>query len=337
MLNWLKTLPARTLALLRAGLEKMKRGSLSLFRPGLERIKRDGPPLFRSGLERVKRDGSPLLHAGLERIKRVDLSLARSWLGRGKRDGLQVGVGLTVVYLLVILLLRGSDVLALVWEGNLNELGDFLAGVFTPLAFLWLVLGYFMQHTELALQREELKHQREELAMQREKLGEQVELLQEQVRAEDERSLPHLKLELGASTDEQQFCRIRNTVGTATDLEVARDCTDQELFRLYVQGKYDPGSPMAKEELARRWNVANKAGSRFILRKKTQLGTHDDDILEFTIPRLPPPEPLYCEVRFNSNHSGRRYYQRWKIEQGVPPTRIQWEELTNGSTPLEEA
>lgn len=32
---------------------------------------------------------------------------------------------------------------------TLNELGDYLAGAFSPLAFLWLVYGYFMQNHEL--------------------------------------------------------------------------------------------------------------------------------------------------------------------------------------------
>jgi hypothetical protein len=45
-----------------------------------------------------------------------------------------------------------------------NEFGDFLAGGAAPLAFFWLVLGYFLQRQELTLQREELKLQREETA-----------------------------------------------------------------------------------------------------------------------------------------------------------------------------
>jgi len=39
----------------------------------------------------------------------------------------------------------------------LNELGDFLAGVFAPLAFLWLFLAVAIQTQELALQRKELR------------------------------------------------------------------------------------------------------------------------------------------------------------------------------------
>jgi hypothetical protein len=44
-----------------------------------------------------------------------------------------------------------------------NELGDFFAGFFAPLAFLWLVLGYMQQGHELKLSTEALKLQAEEL------------------------------------------------------------------------------------------------------------------------------------------------------------------------------
>ncbi|MEB2346057.1 MAG: hypothetical protein OZ948_15115 [Deltaproteobacteria bacterium] len=40
-----------------------------------------------------------------------------------------------------------------------NETGDFLAGWFAPLAFLWLVVGYLQQSSELRLQVEELRLQ----------------------------------------------------------------------------------------------------------------------------------------------------------------------------------
>ncbi|MDR2330320.1 MAG: hypothetical protein LBE58_12015 [Comamonas sp.] len=46
---------------------------------------------------------------------------------------------------------------------RINELGDFLAGVFAPLAFLWLVIGYFQQGEELRLNTENLALQVEEL------------------------------------------------------------------------------------------------------------------------------------------------------------------------------
>lgn len=46
---------------------------------------------------------------------------------------------------------------------ELNAWGDFLAGGFAPLAFFWLVIGYFQQGKELRLSRDALILQAEEL------------------------------------------------------------------------------------------------------------------------------------------------------------------------------
>ena len=40
-----------------------------------------------------------------------------------------------------------------------NEWGDFLAGVFAPLAFLWLVIGYYRQGDEIAKSTQQLERQ----------------------------------------------------------------------------------------------------------------------------------------------------------------------------------
>ncbi len=72
-----------------------------------------------------------------------------------------------------------------------NEFGDFLAGVFAPLAFLWLVLGFFQQGEELQnsaaalwLQGRELQNsveqQRELVNVTREQLKFESEVLQQQ-------------------------------------------------------------------------------------------------------------------------------------------------------------
>jgi hypothetical protein len=48
----------------------------------------------------------------------------------------------------------------------MNEWGDFLAGVFAPLAFFWLVLGYFQQGDELRQNTEALRLQADQLKEQ---------------------------------------------------------------------------------------------------------------------------------------------------------------------------
>ena len=49
-----------------------------------------------------------------------------------------------------------------------NELGDFLAGFFAPLAFLWVAYAVIIQSQELAAQRAELEMTRKELELTRE-------------------------------------------------------------------------------------------------------------------------------------------------------------------------
>ena len=84
-----------------------------------------------------------------------------------RESELQVGNFLSALYLLfissiVFLLIFFSDSDSL----SLNSLGDFLAGVFSPLAFLWLILGYRQQAKELAYQSKELADTKEQFIEQ---------------------------------------------------------------------------------------------------------------------------------------------------------------------------
>ena len=73
-----------------------------------------------------------------------------------------IGMGLSALYLV------GLVIYLVVQEQNpsdlrLNELGDFLAGVASPLAFLWLVLGFFQQSREIRLSGKALHLQAQEM------------------------------------------------------------------------------------------------------------------------------------------------------------------------------
>ena len=46
---------------------------------------------------------------------------------------------------------------------SLNEVGDFLAGIFGPLAIFWLILGFIQQGKELKQNTEALELQAQEL------------------------------------------------------------------------------------------------------------------------------------------------------------------------------
>lgn len=79
-----------------------------------------------------------------------------------KLEDVQVGWYATALYLgglICVMAARHEDLFKL----DLNELGDFLAGAFGPLAFAWLVLGFIQQGRELKLSSEALQIQAEEL------------------------------------------------------------------------------------------------------------------------------------------------------------------------------
>ncbi|MCE5993709.1 hypothetical protein LVV80_17050 [Pseudomonas sp. KCA11] len=74
----------------------------------------------------------------------------------------KVGSAMTYAYLVIIVAMiwgRSGQLLTM----PLNEVGDFLAGAFGPVAFLWLVLGFLQQGDELRQGTEALKLQADEL------------------------------------------------------------------------------------------------------------------------------------------------------------------------------
>ena len=124
-----------------------------------------------------------------------------------------LGLILTLIGICLIIVPRFCDVWALLRTGRLNELGDFLAGVFTPVALGWLVYGYFLQKTELGLQRQELQQTRETL-------GQQVKVLQEQADVERLQFMPSLSFEeVGRSGGRIDF-ELRNFGAPARNLEL---------------------------------------------------------------------------------------------------------------------
>lgn len=69
---------------------------------------------------------------------------------------------------------------------QLNLWGDFLAGLFAPLAFLWLVLGYLQQGDELRQSTKALELQAQELKNSVEQQGRLVAVSQQQLTKEIE-------------------------------------------------------------------------------------------------------------------------------------------------------
>jgi hypothetical protein len=126
---------------------------------------------------------------------------------------------------------------------ELNAWGDFFAGFFAPLAFLWLVLGYMQQGEELRnsrdallLQAKELKNsveqQSELVKVQAELRDQEKERYEVEIRREKEVSLPkiallHVNRAIGGQTV-QQVVRLANFGAIASAVEYkTTGCTSE--------------------------------------------------------------------------------------------------------------
>jgi hypothetical protein len=88
-----------------------------------------------------------------------------------------IGVVATVCWLVFSLYMLSTKM----HPTELNAWGDFFAGFFAPLAFLWLVLGYLQQGEELRHSTEALKLQAEELKNSVEQQSQLVAVSREQM------------------------------------------------------------------------------------------------------------------------------------------------------------
>lgn len=97
-------------------------------------------------------------------------------------------ITLTVICILLLPFLDLPD--------SYNELGDFLAGIFSPVAFFWLVIGYLMQHEELQLNRNSLNQQikefRNSVKISKENLKFQMKIHEEKKSLDRRSNLPIL-------------------------------------------------------------------------------------------------------------------------------------------------
>jgi hypothetical protein len=146
------------------------------------------------------------------------------------------GVAATIIYLLAVCVISANFEKSL-FDLTPNELGDFLAGAFSPLAFLWLVLGFLQQGQELRIQAIELNNSVEQSRQLVEVTKGQLELEREAARrivdADRERRRPQFRLSGGAqsiSSNEVNFrYRIVNVGGECTDVRLYLKIDDQPM------------------------------------------------------------------------------------------------------------
>ena len=72
--------------------------------------------------------------------------------GQSAKPHWQIWLGLSLTFFWLLLLsiyVSGSIGWANIGDAPIDIVGNFLEGAFAPLAFLWLVIGYFLQQKEL--------------------------------------------------------------------------------------------------------------------------------------------------------------------------------------------
>lgn len=108
-----------------------------------------------------------------ERKSKVEKQQAFSVLSGDTADW-RIWFGLTVSSSWLIVLsvyISGSIGWKNIGDAPIETLGNFLEGAFAPLAFLWLVIGYFLQQKELSQNTEAIRMQHVEFQNLRNKLS----------------------------------------------------------------------------------------------------------------------------------------------------------------------
>ncbi len=111
---------------------------------------------------------------------------------------------------------------------RLNDIGDFLSGVVAPLAFIWLVIGYFQQGAELSLNSRSLALQ--------------VKEMQESVRQQSEQAAAMVRSETHSRRDV-----LMRVVAFYTDLLASYAC---DLWRLVEE--------VSDDRVAQTWDRYSK-------------------------------------------------------------------------------
>ncbi len=115
------------------------------------------------------------------------------------QKSLNWGIAITGIWLTVIIIVWFFG--GLESSSSLNELGDALAGIFAPIAFFWLIMGYIQQGKQLDQNTKALEQQERALQLQIDEMKESVkqqgylaQLQSEQLRMNHNSCQPYLEL-----------------------------------------------------------------------------------------------------------------------------------------------
>ncbi|MFB6407559.1 hypothetical protein ACOUV0_12945 [Acinetobacter baumannii] len=151
----------------------------------------------------------------------------------------------TVVYLAIVFLYCILDVQGMKTLKP-NEWGDFFAGFFAPLVFLWLIFGYYQQGKELQQNTKALNLQAEELKNSVEQQEELVKATREELDLIKQQHLEQFKKELVLR--QPYFHCTGNTVDRLKpDHIIGYNLSDSSYKKLYIEFEFTNSRSIARD------------------------------------------------------------------------------------------
>lgn len=192
-----------------------------------------------------------------------------------------LGLGLTIAWLALGAIRISQDGWSNFSTLPAAELGSFLEGAFAPLAFLWLVIGYFLQQKELEQNTEALKAQAEEI----QRTAEQAVIQSEQMAASEIHARQEAFL--------QVYRAVRNQLGTImgflfiSSQATASDgtVTPEEQSRLFSGSGRDP-ELFSRKMLELHFSLAGTPETQYELFYGTPIRARHSNSFIYTFERL---------------------------------------------------
>jgi hypothetical protein len=192
-----------------------------------------------------------------------------------------LGLSLTVAWLLLGVIWIAQDGWVAFIRLPADQLGSFLEGAFAPLAFLWLVVGYFLQQKELEQNTLALKAQAEEI----QRTAEQAIIQSEKMAASEVHARQEAFL--------QVYRAVRNQLGTIVGFlfissqATAADgtVTPDEQSQLFAGSSRDP-ELFSRKMLELHFQLADHPDRQYELFYGTTIRARHSNNFIFTFERL---------------------------------------------------
>lgn len=168
------------------------------------------------------------------------------------------------------------------WEADPNEIGDTLAGFFSALAFVWIIVTVFLQSIELREQRNEFRQQREATQDMAKAMAAQETIFLDEQR---QRKEAEVDTSITALLEELHYVIRRSGIEKAKWKRPAPNQAEpwKKLPPVFIQSRYDDEQALDERLYSQLYSIVEQ------LRQIKDM-CHDSDFIEL------PEKPLALSV-----------------------------------------